>query len=70
MDNSWFDGWSYDEWNDDWASFGWYEGWEQTYDNCASSLSLGRFDLGAMNGPKRFEWEKMILVDPDGAGDG
>ena len=34
------DGWSYDEWNDDWSSVGWQEGWDQTFDNSASSLSL------------------------------
>ena len=46
-DNSWIhDGWSFDEWNDDWSSVGWHEGWEQTYDTSASSFSLG-LDLGA-----------------------
>ena len=34
------DGWSYDEWNDDWRSIGWHEGWDQTYDNSASSFHL------------------------------
>ena len=82
-DNSWFhDGWSYDEWNDDWSSVGWLEGWEQPYDNLASSIALGSFDLGAMSSPKRFGWVKMNLdtgsaantvqlnFGPGGAGDG
>ena len=82
-DNSWCDdGWSYDEWNDDWSSVGWHEGWNQTYDNSASSLSLGSFDFSSMSSPKRFEWVKMNLdtgaavnacplySGPDGAGDG
>ena len=86
-DNSWFhDGWSHDEWNDEWddhwSSVGWHEGWEQTYDNSASSFSFGRFYLGAMSSPKRFEWVKMNLdtgaalntfplnFGPSGAGDG
>ena len=55
------DGWSYDEWNDHWSSIGWHEGWDQTYDNSASSFSLGSFDLGAMSSPKRVEWVKMNL---------
>ena len=55
------DGWSYDEWNDHWSSIGWHEGWDQTYDNSASSFSLGTFDLGAMSSPKRVEWVKMNL---------
>ena len=76
------DGWSCDEWNDDWSLAGWHEGWEQTYDNSASSFSLGGFDLGATSSPKRFEWLKMNLdtgaavntfplnFAPEGAGDG
>ena len=55
------DGWSFDGWNDDWSSVGWHECWEQTYDNSASSFPLGSFDIGAMSGPKRFEWVKMNL---------
>ena len=38
-DKSWFhDGWSPDDWNDDWSSVGWHEGCEQTHDNSASSF--------------------------------
>ena len=38
-DSSWFpDGWSYDEWNEDWSSVGCYEVWEHTIDNSASLL--------------------------------
>ena len=83
MDNSWCDdGWSYDEWNDDWSSVEWHEGWDQTYDNSATSFSLGSFDLAAMSSPKQFEWVKMNLdtgaavktfplnFGPNGAGDG
>ena len=83
IDNSWFhNGWRYDEWNDDWSSVGRHEGCEQTYDNSASSLSLGSLDLGATSCPKRFEWVKMNLDTGaavktcplnfclDGAGDG
>ena len=59
-DNSWFhDGWSYDEWNDDWISVVWHEGWEQTYDASANSFSLGGLDVSATSCPKRFEWVKM-----------
>ena len=77
-DNSWI----HDGWNDDWSSVGWHEGCEQTYDNPASSFSLGGVDLGATSSPKRFEWVKMNLdtgaavntfpsnFGPDGAGDG
>ena len=55
---------------------------KKMYDNSLSSFSLGSFDLGAMNGSKRFEWVKMNLdtgaavntfplnFGPDGAGDG
>ena len=55
---------------------------DTTYDNSASSFSLGSLDLGAMSSPKRFEWVKMNLdtraavatlplnFAPDGAGDG
>ena len=80
--DEWNDGWSYDEWDDDWSSDGWHEAWEQTYDNSASSFSLGSLDLGAMSGPKRFEWVQMNQVHrscsehipierwSDGAGDG
>ena len=72
----------YSEWDDDWSSVGWLEGWEQTLDNSVSSFSLGSLDLGAMSGPKRFEWVKMNLdtgaavntfplnFGPEGAGDG
>ena len=53
-DNSWFDdGWSFDEWNDDWSSVGWLEGLEETYDNPARSLCLGSPDLGAASSPRR-----------------
>ena len=82
-DNSWFrGGWSYDDWNDDWSSVGWHEGCEQTFDNSASSFSVGSLDLGAMSSPKRLEWVKMNLdtgaavktfplnSGPSGAGDG
>ena len=31
---------------------GWHEGWDQTWDNSASSLALGCFDLGAVSSPK------------------
>ena len=41
-DNSWFhDGWSYDEWNDDWSLVGWHEGWEQTHDIPQAHFHLG-----------------------------
>ena len=40
---------------------GWHEGWERTYDNSASSLSLGSFDVGAMSNPKRLFWVKVNL---------
>ena len=72
----------FDEWNDDWSSVGWHEFCEQTYDNSASSFSLGDFDLGVMSGPKRFELVKMNLdtgvavntiplnFGPDRSGDG
>ena len=78
----WNGGWSCDEWNDDWSSVGRHDGWEQTYDNSASSFSLGGLDLGATSSPKRFGWVKMNLdtgaavntfslnFGPDGAGDG
>ena len=80
--DEWNDGWSFDEWNDDWSSAGRHEGREQTYDNSASSFSLGGLDLGATSSQKRFEWVKMNLdtgaavntfplnFGPDGAGDG
>ena len=81
-DTSWYgDDWSA-EWKDDSSSVGWHEGWDQTYDNSASSFSLGGWDLGAMSSPKRFEWVRMNLdtgaavntfqlnFGPDGAGDG
>ena len=46
-DNSWIhDGWSLDEWNDDWSSIGWHEGWERTNDNSTSSFSIGGWILG------------------------
>ena len=76
------DCWCFDEWNDDWRSVGWHEGWEQTYDNSASSFSLGGLDLGATISRKRFEWVRMNLetgaavntfplnFGRDGAGDG
>ena len=76
------DGWSFDEWNDDWSSVGWHEGLEQTYDTSSSSFPLGGLDLAATSSPKRFEWVKMNLdtgaavntlslnFGPDGAGDG
>ena len=32
---------------------------KETYDNSASSFSLGSFDLGALSSPKRFQWVKM-----------
>ena len=82
-DKSWFhDGWSHDEWNDDWSSVGWHEGWEQTYDTSASSFSLGSLDLCAMSCPKRFGCVKMnvdtgaavntfpLNFGADGPGDG
>ena len=77
-DNSWV----HDGWSPDLSSVGWHEGWEQTFDNSASSFSLGGLDLGATSSPKRFEWVKMNLdtgaavntfplnSGPDGAGDG
>ena len=80
--DEWNDGWSCDERNDGWSSVGWHEGCEQTYDNSASSFSLGGSDIGATSYPKRFEWVKMNLdtgaavntfplnFGPDGAGDG
>ena len=41
-DNSWFhDGWSYDEWKDDWSLVGWHEGWEQTHDIPQAHFHLG-----------------------------
>ena len=80
--DEWNDGWSCDEWNDDWSSVGLHEGFEQTYNNSASSFSLGGLDLGATSSPKRFEWAKMNLdtgaavntfplnFGPEGTGDG
>ena len=59
---SWFDdGWSFDEWNDDWCSVGLNDFWEEFNDNSASTPSLGSFDLGAMSSPKRIELTKMKL---------
>ena len=82
-DNFSFDcGWSCVVWNDDWSSVGWHEGWEQTYENSASSLSLGSSDLGAVNSPTRLGRVNMNLdtgaavntiplnVGTDGAGNG
>ena len=43
------------------GSVRWHEGWEQTYDTSASSFSLGGFDLGAMDSPKRQQWVKMNM---------
>ena len=34
------DGWSCDEWNDDWSSVGWHEVWEEPHVTSAGSLSL------------------------------
>ena len=55
------DGWSYADWNDDRSSVGWHEGCGQTYDNSASSLWLGNFDVRAMSSPQRFECVRMNL---------
>ena len=49
------------KWNDDWSSVGWHEGWEQTYDNSASSFSLGGLYVSAKSSPMRFEWVKINL---------
>ena len=55
------DGWSLDEWSDDWSSVGCHEGWDQTSENSASWFSLGSFDLGVTRSPKRFACVKMNL---------
>ena len=73
--DSWFDGWSVDEWSA-WSSVDGHD-WEEP-----SYHSAGSFSLGSYDGPKRFEWVKMNLdmgaavntfplnFGPDGAGGG
>ena len=78
--DSWFDGWSVDEWSA-WSSVDGH-GWEEPSYHSAGSCSLGSYDLDAVSSPKRFEWVKMNLdvgavvnifpfnFGPDGAGGG